>query len=44
MKKKTKSKTEASNRMERTRDIFKKIGDVKRICHARMSMHKGQKW
>ena len=37
-------KTEANNRMEKTRDIFMKIGDIKRICHARMSMHKGQKW
>ena len=26
--------------MEKARDIFKKIGDIKRICHARMSMIK----
>ena len=29
---------EESNRMGKTRDLFKKIGDTKRIFHARMGM------
>ena len=28
--------TEENNRMGKTRDLFKKIGDIKRIFHARM--------
>ena len=29
-----------NNRMERTRDLFKKIGDIKGTFHARMGMVK----
>ena len=29
---------EENNRMGKTRDLFKKIGDIKGIFHARMSM------
>ena len=29
-----------NNRMERTRDLFKKIGDIKGTFHARMGMIK----
>ena len=29
---------EENNRMGKTRDLFKKIGDIKGIVHARMSM------
>ena len=31
---------EKNNRMEKTRDLFKKIGDIKRTFHARMGMIK----
>ena len=31
---------EENNRMERTRDIFKKIGDIKETFHARMGIIK----
>ena len=31
---------EENNRMEKTRDLVKKIGDNKGTCHARMSMIK----
>ena len=31
---------EENNKMEKTRDLFKKIGDNKGTCHARMSMIK----
>ena len=27
--------TEENNRMGKMRDLFKKVGDIKRICHAR---------
>ena len=33
---------EENNRMVRTRELFKKIGDIKRIFHARMSTVKGR--
>ena len=33
---------EENNRMGKTRDLFKKIGDIKGIFHARMG-NKGQK-
>ena len=32
--------TEENNRMGKTRDLFKKIGDIKGIFHARMGMVK----
>ena len=31
---------EESNKMGKTRDLFKKIGDIKGTCHARMGMLK----
>ena len=34
--------TEENNRMVRTRELFKKIGDIKRMFHARMSIVKGR--
>ena len=34
---------EENNRMGKTRDLFKKIGDTKGIFHAKMSSIKGQK-
>ena len=37
-------KTEENNRMGKTRDLFKKTGDIKGTFHARMSKYKGQKW
>ena len=33
-------KVEESNRMGKTRDLFKKIGDIKETFHARMGMIK----
>ena len=30
--------------MGKTRDLFKKTGDIKGTFHARMSKYKGQKW
>ena len=33
---------EENNRMGKTRDLFKKIGDIKRMFHARMSIVKGR--
>ena len=30
--------TEENNRMGKTRDLFKKIGDIKGVFHARMGM------
>ena len=35
--------TEENNRMGKTRDLFKKTGDIKRTFHARMGTIKGQK-
>ena len=32
-----------NNRMGKTRDLFKKTGDIKRTFHARMGTIKGQK-
>ena len=32
-----------NNRMGKTRDLFKKIRDIKRTFHAKMGHHKGQK-
>ena len=32
-----------NNRMGKTRDLFKKIGDIKRVFHARMGMVKDRK-
>ena len=34
--------SEENNRMGNTRDLFKKIGNIKRIFHARMGMIKGR--
>ena len=34
---------EENNRMAKTRDLFKKIRDTKRIFHANMNKNKGQK-
>ena len=34
--------TEENNRMGKTRDHFKKIGDIKGTCHARMGMVKAE--
>ena len=34
---------EKNNRMAKTRDLFKKIRDTKRIFHANMNKNKGQK-
>ena len=34
---------EENNRMGKTRNIFKKIGNTKRTYHAKMT-HKGRKW
>ena len=34
---------EESNRMRKTRDVFKKIRDIKGIFHAD-GLNKGQKW
>ena len=31
-------KPEGNNRMEKTRDLFKKTGDIKGTCHARVGM------
>ena len=31
---------EEDNRMEKTRDLFKKIGDIKRTLHAKMGIKK----
>ena len=39
-----KKATEENNRMGKTRDLFKKTGDIKGTFHARMSKYKGQKW
>ena len=33
---------EENNRMRKIRDLFKKIGDIKGIFHARMGMIKGR--
>ena len=33
---------EENNRMVKTKELFKKIGDIKRIFHARMSTVKGR--
>ena len=35
---------EGKNRMEKTRDLFKKIRDTKGTFHAKMELNKGQKW
>ena len=35
---------EENNRMEKARDLFKKIRDTKGIFHAKMGTKKGQKW
>ena len=35
---------EENNRMGKTRDLFKKIGDAKGIFHAKNGLNKGQKW
>ena len=37
-------KIEESNRMGRTRDLFKKIRDTKGTFHAKDGLNKGQKW
>ena len=34
---------EEHNRMEKTRDLFKKIGDIKGIFHTHIHANKGQK-
>ena len=34
---------EENNRMGKTRDLFKKTGDIKRVFHARMGMVKDRK-
>jgi len=34
--------TEENNRMGKTRDLFKKIRNTKRICHAKMGTIKGK--
>ena len=36
-------KIEENNRMGKTRDLFKKIGEIKRTFHARMGMRKDRK-
>ena len=36
-------KIEENNRMEKTRDLFKKIRDTKGTFHAKMG-NKGQRW
>ena len=35
---------EENNRVGKTRDLFKKIGDAKGIFHAKNGLNKGQKW
>ena len=35
---------EENNRMEKTRDLFKKIRDTKGTFHAKDGLNKGQKW
>ena len=35
---------EENDRIEKTRDLFKKIRDTKGIFHAKMGTKKGQKW
>ena len=35
---------EENNRMRKTRDLFKKIGDTKGTYHTKMGTTKGQKW
>ena len=35
--------TEENNRMGKTRELFKKIGDTKKTFHAKMGTRKGQK-
>ena len=35
---------EEKNRMEKTRDLFKKIRDTKGTFHAKDGLNKGQKW
>ena len=35
---------EENSRMGKTRNLFKKIRDTKRTCHAKMGTIKGQKW
>ena len=35
---------EEISRMGKTRNLFKKIRDTKRTCHAKMGTIKGQKW
>ena len=35
---------EENSRMGKTRNLFKKIRDMKRTCHAKMGTIKGQKW
>ena len=37
-------KIEENNRMEKTRDLFKKIRDTKGTFHAKRGHNKGQKW
>ena len=37
-----KCKVKETNRMEKTRDLFKKIGDIKVKCHIRMGMIKNR--
>ena len=34
--------TEENNRMGKTRDLFKKVGDIKRTYHAKMGTIKGR--
>ena len=36
--------TEENNRMIKTRDLFKKIRDIKGTFHAKMGSDKGKKW
>ena len=36
-------KIEVNNRMGKTRDFFKKTGDIKGTFHAKMGTNKGQK-
>ena len=36
--------TEENNRMGKTRDVFKKIGDKKETFHAKMGTIKDRKW
>ena len=35
---------EENNRMAKTREVFKKIRDTKRMLHAKMGTIKGKKW